>query len=183
MPSARREARLFPPDLFERDPGDGRWWVAHVRGRHEKMLAGHLLRHAVPHYLPQRERKIQYRGRTRVSHLPLFSGYVFLAATPAQRVTALTSDAIVSFLEVKDQLCMHRELCELWRLERCGADLLAHPYLDGCNIVEVVDGPFKGARGTFLRYKGTSKLIISITLLRRSVAVEVERGAVSPLAA
>jgi transcriptional antiterminator RfaH len=174
--------RAFPANLLTSDGTDGAWWVAYVRSRHEKTLSNYLEQREIPHYLPQREHRISYRGRTRRSYLPLFAGYVFLSTTPTQRQAALASDVIASFLEVKDQSRLLGELRELWQLECSGVPLQAHPYLDVQSPVEVVDGPFAGLRGTVVRIKNALRLVVSVSLLRRSVAVDITRDAVVPMA-
>jgi len=71
MPLLKREPDVFPEDLFGSECGEP-WVVAHVRSRQEKVLARHLHSVAVPHYAPQREKKVRRAGRNFTSYLPLF---------------------------------------------------------------------------------------------------------------
>jgi transcription antitermination factor NusG len=158
------------------------WRVAYVRSRQEKELARHLLQHAVPFYLPLAEKRVRRAGRQLVSHLPLFPGYVFFRGTSLERRTALASDRIVSVLEVCDQTLLDTELRSLWRLQESGAPLVPVPYLGPGAAVEVIEGPFRGLSGTVLREKGRTRLVVSVTLLRQSVATELEREALAPAA-
>lgn len=184
MPILKREADLCPPDLFERSgDGDGRpWWVAHVRSRQEKLLARFLREQSVAHYLPQYEKTIRRAGRTFVSYLPLFPGYVFFRGTAAERRQALTTNVIVQVLEVRDQAQLEGELTALWRLQSSGAPLVPWQYLGPGDEVEITDGPFRGLTGTVLREKGALRLVVSVTFLRQSVAAEIDREVVAPLA-
>lgn len=151
--------------------------MAYVRSRQEKGLARHLLERGVPFYLPQREKAVQRHGRRRVSHLPLFPGYLFFRG---ERREALTSNLVCQVLEVPDQAALESELASLWRLQESGAVLVPHPYLGPGDEVEIVDGPLRGWRGTILREKGRLRLVVSIALLRQSVAAEVDRDRVAP---
>ncbi len=46
--------------------------------------------------------------------------------------------------------------------------------------MKIVSGAFRGYRGTVLREKGRTRLVVSVTLLRQSVAAELERDALAP---
>ena len=181
MPILKREVDLHPRHLFELSPVEHPWWVAYARSRQEKALARHLLGHEVGFYLPQAEKQVRRAGRTFVSSLPLFPGYLFFRGTPEARREALRSNLIVEVLPVLDQERLQGELESLWRLQQSGAPLVPHPYLEAGDEVEIVDGPFRGATGTVLREKGRLRLIVSVTFLRQSVAAELDREVLAPL--
>ncbi|MEM7583287.1 MAG: transcription termination/antitermination NusG family protein [Acidobacteriota bacterium] len=180
MPILKQEIDLHPPSLFEssRPP----WQVAYVRSRHEKALARYLLRHDIPFYLPQYLQEKRADTRRRAASLPLFPSYVFLPVSASQRRKSLESNLIVRLIEVFDQTQLHRELTGLWELQISGAPLVPHPYLEVGHEVDVVSGPLKGCRGTIQRNHGQLKLVVSVTLLRRSVAATLDREAVVPVA-
>jgi transcription antitermination factor NusG len=180
VPILKREADLYPANLFELSPAEHPWSVAYVRSRQEKGLARHLAGHGVGFYLPQSQKQVRRDGRTLVSHLPLFPGYLFFRGLAAARRTALASNLIVQVLPVLDQGRLDAELAGLWRLQREGLTLVPHPYLGPGDEVEVSDGPLRGLRGTVLREKGELKLVVSVSLLRRSVAAELDRDALIP---
>jgi len=181
VPILKREVDLFPSHLFELSRSEHPWWVAYVRSRQEKGLARHLGGHGVGFYLPQAEKQTRRAGRTFLSSLPLFPGYLFFRGTAEARRTALRSDLIVQVLGVTDQERLQQELENLWRLQQTGAPLVSHPYLEAGDQVEVVDGPFRGWTGTVLREKGRLRLIVSVTFLRQSVAAELDREVLAPL--
>ena len=185
MPILKSEVALSPPDLF--DLPDLPWRVAYVRSRQEKELARLLLRLRVPFYLPLAEKQVRRAGRRFVSFLPLFPGYLFfrgargLLGSPAESgATARWDDRLVSVLEVPDQPGLDAELRVLWRLQQSGAAFEDFPYLAPGDAVEVIDGPFQGLRGTVLREKGRTRLVVSVSFLRQSVAAEFEREALAP---
>jgi transcription antitermination factor NusG len=181
VPILKREVDLFPSHLFELSRNEHPWWVAYVRSRQEKGLGRHLSGHGVGFYLPQAEKRTRRAGRTFVSSLPLFPGYLFFRGTPEARRTALRSDLIVQVLAVRDQEGLHAELASLWRLQQAGASLVPHPYIEVGDEVEIVDGPLRGWTGTVLREKGRLRLVVSVTFLRQSVAAELDRELLAPL--
>jgi transcription antitermination factor NusG len=180
VPILKREADLYPANLFELSPAEHPWWVAWVRSRQEKGLARHLAGQGVGFYLPQSEKEVRRQGRTFVSHLPLFPGYLFFRGAGQARRAALQSHLIVQVLPVHDQGRLDAELAGLWRMQREGLTLVPHPYLGPGDEVEVSDGPLRGTRGTVLREKGRLKLVVSVSLLRRSVAAELDRDVLVP---
>ena len=180
MPLLKAEVDCFPEHLFEFGTGDYPWIVAYVRSRQEKKLARHLINREVPCYLPIQRRDSRRSGRRFTSYLPLFPGYVFFRGRAPERRLAAQSNLIVNTLEVLDQGHLDMELEELCRLQRAGIPLIPHPYLGPGDDVEICEGSFKGYRGTVIREHGSMRLVISIALLRRSVAAEFEREVLAP---
>ena len=193
MPILEQEPQIYPENLFEsrqttiaptrsaaEEPYALRWWVAHVRSRQEKLLARHLRYHEVPHYLPQRQHRWRRNGRWHTAFIPLFTGYVFFRGAASARLAALRSNLTVNILEEPPCGTLEPELRALWALQTSGKRLIPHPYLAAGDAVQVVDGPFKGYRGTIVREKGVDRLVVSITLLRQSVATELDRELLAP---
>ncbi|MGH9316981.1 MAG: transcription termination/antitermination NusG family protein [Thermoanaerobaculia bacterium] len=180
MPLLKCGTEIFPPSLFELPEGDYPWWVAHVRSRQEKALARYLLPLQVPFYLPLREKRSRRSGRTFTSYLPLFRGYLFLRGSGRERHAALRSNLIVRVLDVPDQALLNRELGELRALQRMGASLVPYAPLAAGDVVRVADGPFQGYSGVVVRGAARPRLVVSISVLRKAVAVEFERDVLVP---
>jgi transcription antitermination factor NusG len=181
LPLLKREPELFPEGIFGLADADFPWWVAHTRSRQDKALARYLFPLAVPFYLPHREQRTRRAGRTFVSHLPLFPGYVFFRGSAAHRQAALRSNLIVKVLDVSDQGLLSRELLQIRQFQEAGADLVPYFDLVPGDPMRIADGPFKGYRGVVLRAQGRLRLLVSISMLRQAVAVEFERDVVAPV--
>jgi transcription antitermination factor NusG len=175
VPLLPRGIDIFPDSLFDLPEREFPWWVAHVRSRQEKVLARYLFSRGVSYYLPSREHKARRAGRTFVSHLPLFPGYVFFRGSGEERVTALRSNLIVSTLTVQDQRLLSEELLQIRRLQEAGASLTSHAPLAPGDAVRIVEGPFEGYTGVVVRESARLRLVIAITMLRKAVAVEFDR--------
>src|SRR6266508_1879488 len=181
MPLLKREPEFFPEGIFGLAEADFPWWVAHTRSRQDKALARYLFPLGVPFYLPHREQRTRRAGRTLVSHLPLFPGYVFFRGSAAHRQAALRSNLIFKVLDVGDQGLLARELLQVRQFQEAGADLVPYCDLVAGDPVRIADGPFKGYRGIVLRTQGRLRLLVSISMLRQSVAVEFERDVIVPV--
>jgi transcriptional antiterminator RfaH len=178
VPLLQNEPDHFPEDVFQLPVTDFPWGVVHVKSRTEKALARHLGALRIPFYLPLGERRTRRSGRTFVSYLPFFPGYVFLRGGAENRAAAIRSRVVVRVLDVSDQDLLDRELAEIRALQVSGAPLVVHPYLSPGNAVRIREGPFQGHYGVVVREKGATRLVVSVSMLRRSVAVELERDGV-----
>ena len=177
MPILKREPDIFPDNIFEiAEP----WWVAHVKSRQEKLLARHLRDHTVPVYLPQMEKKTRRAGRTLTSYLPLFGGYVFFRGGRDARLHALKSNVVVNLLEPPDQSQISAELKQLHDLQLTDAELVPHPFVAAGDTVLITEGAFEGYRGVVVKEKGTMRLIVSVSFIRHSVAVDIGRESIRP---
>lgn len=175
MPLLKREVEISHPDLFELSDLGCPWWVAHTRSRQEKALARYLLPFGIGFYVPQFQKRSRGSRRERTSYLPLFPGYVFFRGSATDRLSALRSGLLVSILEVPDQALLQRELAQLRQLQESGAELVPHEEFQPGDPVRIKEGPFTGYSGVVIRGQVRLRLVVSITMLRKTVAVEFDR--------
>ena len=177
MPILKREPDAFPVSLFAMAMP---WWVAHVRSRQEKVLARYLLEHGIAFYLPQAEKRSRRGCRTIVSYLPLFPGYVFFRGQEADMSRALRSHVIVNLLAPFDQRTFNGELCQLFELQQSSGRLTPYPHLHSGDAVLITDGVFAGYRGVIVRERSSDRLVVSLSFIEQSVAVDLDRDSVRP---
>lgn len=178
MPLLRKEPDLFPDELFQLGSAEYPWIVVHVRSRQEKVLARHLHQRSVPFFLPQVHQKTMRSGRTFSSYLPVFPGYVFVRDAGPARDAVWRSNIAVKVLEVPDQLELGQQLEQIRKLQLAGASLRPHEEFVAGDPVLIKEGAFSGYSGIVVQERGRDRLIISIALLRQSVAVEFDRDMV-----
>jgi transcription antitermination factor NusG len=133
----------------------------------------------VPFYLPTAERRSIISGRRRVSYFPLFPGYVFFRGREEARRVAFASRVIVRLLPIPDPDRLQAELAQLKRLQDAGAVMTPFVPLSAGEAVRVVEGPFRGYSGIVLREASRLRLLVSISMLKRTVAVELPREVLS----
>jgi transcription antitermination factor NusG len=182
MPLLKRGTELFPAQALEVSPAQSPWWIAQTRSRQEKALARYLEPRGVAFYLPYQVKQVNRAGRRFVSYLPLFPGYVFFRGRLTERQTALRSELLVRVLEVGDQTLLNGELTQLRGLQLAGVPLTPLPDLVPGDAVRVVEGPFRGYNGIVVREQARLRLVVSVTMLRKSVAVEFDRETIEPIA-
>lgn len=178
MPILPKESDIFPDDLFDMPTAEAPWEIAHLRSRQEKVVARLLLENRKPFYLPQVQHKKKISGRTLVSHLPLFPGYLFVRRVQGLRETLWRTSAVVSLLEVPDQTQLTAELLQIRELQASGAELVPHELVPG-DPVDIHEGVFSGYTGLVVEERGGLRLIVQVSALSKSVAVEFPREVLS----
>jgi transcription antitermination factor NusG len=179
MPILHKESDIFPEDLFDIPTGDAPWEIAHLRSRQEKTVARLLLEAGKPFYLPQIQQKKKASGRTFVSHLPLFPGYIFLRRVNGLRETLWRTSAVATMLEVSDQAQLTKELLQIRQLQANGAVLTPRDALLPGDPVQITEGAFGGYSGVVIQERGAMRLIVSVSVLKKSVSVEFPREALT----
>ena len=71
------------------------------------------------------------------------------------------------------------EIEAIQRMVATGMHVEPCPYLEVGQRVRIEDGALSGVEGVLTSFKGSQRIVVSISLLRRSVALEIDRCAVS----
>jgi len=160
-----------------------RWYAVHTCPRHEKRVAEQLSGKNVEHFLPLYEAVHRWKDRRAKVQLPLFPGYIFVHIALKDRLQVLEIPSIVQIVSFRGQpSCLPQREIDALRnglANRLRAE--PYPYLKVGRRVRVRSGPLFGAEGILLRKKDTFRLVLSLELIMRSVAVEVDVADVEPL--
>lgn len=159
------------------------WFALHVRPRREKFVAS-LLRHkGFVEFLPLYRSRRRWSDRYRQIELALFPGYLFCRFDPHNRLPVLTTPG-VDFIVGVGKTPVPVDEAEVWAVRAIvdsGLGAVPWPFLETGQRVRIEDGPLFGLEGILLDIRKQHRLVVSVTLLRRSVAVEIERGWIRPL--
>lgn len=156
------------------------WYAIRVRSRSEQAVAASLAAKSVESFLPCWEELRTYSDRVKRLPKAAFPGYLFCRIDLAERVRVLSTPAVqclvgsVGSPEAIDDEVIGSLQKAFSRSQR--ASLVA--YLQSGDAVRILDGPMAGATGVLLRSKGRQRLVISVSILQRSVAVEVDGASV-----
>ncbi len=163
------------------------WYAVHVRSNQEKVTAGLLEGGGVEVFLPTYRTVSSRRDRRAVLEKPLFTGYLFvrLAWRSAERLQVLNAPGTVRIITFGSCLVpVDDEVIESIRILVSNPDgqVAPHPLVKVGKPVEVIGGPFRGARGILeLTDDRRPKLVVTIGFLGRSVAAPVEAAMLRPL--
>jgi len=163
----------------EIDNHDVRWFAVWTRSRQEKVASAILEVVGVQHFLPLRSELRQWSDRKQMVTVPLFSGYLFVRVNQKadSRLQVLKAPGIVGFvgnskgpLPIPDQQIENVRTVLARRIE-----CTVLPNLEEGERVRVVRGPLAGIEGLLLRSNSTSRLLISIEVIHKTLAVSVSR--------
>ena len=166
---------------FDAESTDRQWWAVYTKSRQEKALARHLIGHQVPFYLPLIPKDNMIRGRRVRSHVPLFSGYIFLYGSQEERVTTLTTNRISRILPVPDQEQLRRDLANVHNLIERNAALAVEQRLSPGDKVCIRSGALRGLEGVVVKRHGKTRLLVAVNYLQQGVSVEIDDCALDPI--
>jgi transcription antitermination factor NusG len=155
-----------------------RWYAVRVRDHHETVLAAHLANCCQETFLPLYRSRRVWSDRIREIDVPLFPHYVFCRFPFRERVPILRVPGVYDILSlaVPDE-----EIAGLQTAASSGLPCRPWPFLNSGAAVIMRRGPLRNLTGIVVEEKGRWRLVISIQILQRSVAVEVDREDVAPL--
>jgi transcription antitermination factor NusG len=159
------------------------WFAIYVRSHFERAveqcLKGKGYQSFSPFYQTIRKRS----GRTKTLDQPLFPGYVFCSFNPQKRLPVLTTPGIVNIVgsgNVPEPITLS-EIRSIQKVAESGQPVQPWPFLQQGQKIRIEAGPLTGTEGTLLRVKNEVRLVVSVTLLQRSLAVELDQELVRPL--
>jgi transcription antitermination factor NusG len=153
------------------------WFAILTRTGREKNTASLLENAGYECYLPVSRVLRRWSDRTKRIEVPLFPGYLFCRMNPYDRLPVLITPGVLHIVGVgKTPIPVEEE--EISAIQRAGESSLATmpwPYLRVGHAARIAEGPLKGLTGIVVKVKSGTKLVLSVSLLQRSVAVEIDR--------
>ena len=160
-----------------------RWFAVQVKSHSEKLVATVLQHKGVEEFFPSYRSRRRWSDRSKTVEMPLFPGYVFCRLDPQYRLPVLITPGVVQFVDI-GRFPVPIDDAEIGSIQsavRSGVQAEPWPFLDVGQRVRVEDGPLTGLEGILVEVRKRHRIVLSVTLLRRSVAVEVEHEWVRPL--
>jgi transcription antitermination factor NusG len=153
-----------------------RWYAAYTSANHEKRVAEQLKLRSVEHFLPLYDSVRRWKDRRMNLQLPLFPGYVFVHLALRDRLRVLEAPGVAKLVGFNGTptALPQQEIEALRTSLRDGVRAKPHPYLKVGRRARVKAGPLEGMQGILVRRKNASRFVISLDLIMRSVAVEVD---------
>jgi transcription antitermination factor NusG len=170
-------ARSATPGLPASQP-DVRWYAAYTCAHHEKQVSRQLAERRIDCFLPLYRSVRRWKDRRKEVQLALFPGYVFVHIGAQERLRVLQIPRVVRFVSFSGRPSPldDNEIESLRNGVTNGVWAEPHPYLKAGRRVRVTRGPLAGAEGILVRKKDKFRVVISIHIIMRSVAVEVDQA-------
>ena len=159
------------------------WFALRVRSNCEKMAASMLRGKGYPEFLPLYRKASRWSDRIKNVELPLFPGYVFARFDVCKRLPVLTVPGVMHIVGIgkAPEPVDDAELNAIQRFVASGLPVEPWPFLRAGEAVRVERGSLSGLEGILLEIKNSYRLVVSLSLLQRSVAVEIDRDCVAPM--
>src|SRR5208282_1346802 len=160
-----------------------KWFALQVRTRWESSTTVLLSGKGYQAFLPTFKTKRRWNGRVREMNAPLFPGYVFCQFDPQKRLPILMTPGVLAVvgrgrmpLPVDDS-----EIAAIQTVVSSGLRAEPWPFLEVGQRIRVENDALQGLEGILIQFKGNHRIVVSVSLLRRSVALEIDRSCVSPV--
>jgi len=162
------------------------WFAILIRSSREKSACLLLENVGYECFLPISKYMRRWSDRMKEVEAPLFPGYLFCRMNPNDRLPVLMTPGVIQIvgtgktpIPVEEQ-----EIAAIQRVEKSGLSTMPWPYLQVGHVARIEEGPLSGMTGIVIRIKSGLKLVLSVNLLQRSIAVEIDRswiGAAYPM--
>lgn len=156
------------------------WFALLVRNRFEKIAALSLAGKGYSVFLPLVKSQRRWSDRESLLDVPLFPGYLFCRLDPQNRLPVLTTHGVLQIVGCGKVPAPVSET-EIESLQRIVSSPLGYSpcsYLTAGQAIRLTRGPLAGLDGIFVKTQKQCRLVVSVSLLQRSVAVEVDMDAV-----
>ena len=161
------------------------WFAIYVQSRHERVVATILNAKGLETCLPLVYSRRAWSDRTKWLEVPAFPGYVFARVETNSRAAVLATPGVVRIVgSGKFTVPIPQEEMDALRtLERAGAQAERWTYLSDGERVCIKGGPFDGLTGILSDSRKQAHVVVSVSILQRSVAVQISREQLIPLQA
>jgi len=158
------------------------WYALQVRPRYERIVASALVTKGFEGFLPIYRNKSRWTDRIKEIELPLFPGYVFCRFEANRRLPIVTTPGVLRIVGAGKALLAvdDAEIAALQSIVISRLQAEPWPYLCAGERVIIDRGALAGVEGIVIDAKDNARLVVSVSLLQRSVAVEIDESWVSP---
>ncbi|HEY1660379.1 MAG TPA: UpxY family transcription antiterminator [Candidatus Sulfotelmatobacter sp.] len=170
----------MPPGTQPFEFAKPHWYAVYTCARHEKCVAEQMGRREIRAFLPVYRSVRRWKDRRKEIEMALFPSYVFVRVALQDRLRVLEIPGVVSIVGAgskPEPLADHEIEPFLHGVEGC-LKMEPHPFLRVGRRVRLRSGPMAGMEGVLLRRKNGDgvRLIVSLEILMRAVAVEIDEA-------
>jgi len=159
------------------------WFAVYTVTRHEKRVAHLLNLRTIENFVPLYQKQCQWRDGSKVMlQLPLFSSYLFVRINRSGRVPVLQVPGVRSIIGFGWQPSPIPDNYIDWLRDSLRQRKIEpHPYLAAGAKVRIRSGAMAGSEGILLRMKNDFRVVLTMEMINRSVAVEVTLKDIEPV--
>ena len=156
-----------------------RWYAVHTRSRFEQKVHDGIHGKKIEVFLPKAQVMSRRKDRRKKILIPLLPGYVFVHTdlNVEEHHEILKTIGVVRLIGFKGKPVPARdeEISSLMILDGTDRTVQNREFMKRGDMIRIMEGPLKGLVGFYLKHKGEGdKVVVSVELLHRSVAIEIE---------
>ena len=158
------------------------WFAVYTLSCREKQVSRHMDVHSVEHFLPLTKNRRRWKnGCTMLVEEPLFPGYLFVRMDRSERSQVLSVPGVHSIVGIgREPVALPQFEIEALRKSVDLLNIEPHSYLNVGERATILRGPLTGITGIITRKKNGLRFVLSLDLIMRSVAVEVDAADLEP---
>jgi len=158
------------------------WWALYTRHQHEKTVTEMLSAKGFEVFLPLYGSVRRWKDRSKKITLPLFPCYVFVRGGLDRRLQVVTTPGVHMILFHGERVAMipRTEIEAIRKAVEGPFRVEPHPFLKCGERVRVIRGSLQGVEGVLVRKKSLYRLVLSVDMMAKSVAVEIDSTDVEP---
>lgn len=157
------------------------WYAVYLRARHEAYVAEQFSGREIDYLLPQYKSKREWKDRTVEILMPLFPSYIFVNISPYEKMPVLEVPGVVQILKEAMDAEEIERLKHLGKFEQKQFNPQPHPFITIGKRVRVISGPLQGTEGILVRGKKSSRVVLTLDLIRKAMSVEVDANAIEEI--
>lgn len=159
------------------------WYAVYTCANHERRVAEQFAIRDIQHFLPQYEIFRRWKDRRILLRQALFPGYIFVQVDLRNRLQMLQVPGVVHLVGSNGTpaIVPEEDLIRIRKITDDKVCAVPHSYLTLGQRVRVKAGPLTGLEGILLRRKNKLRFVISIEMIMRSMAVEVDEANLEPI--
>ncbi len=172
-------------DVPVRQESDYGWHALYTQHRHEKAVTHILSRKAFEVFLPLNWTVHRWKDRNKQLWLPLFPCYVFFKGGLKRQLDILNTPGVYSVVSSASRFAVipDEEINVLRQMMENSTRVEPHPFLKSGDRVRVKSGALVGIEGILIRKKGQFRLVVSVEILGKSAAAEIDVSTVERVSA
>jgi transcriptional antiterminator NusG len=163
---------------------DCQWYAVRVKSRYEKAVAAAVRSKGFEEFLPLYRARHRWSDRSKLVDEPLFAGYVFCRLRAEDRFALLTIPGVMHLVGIGNvpAAMANEEILAIRTALQAQAMIGPWPFLDEGARVRLANGPLAGIEGFLVQAETQHRIVLGLTVLKQSVAVEIERDWIEPAA-
>ena len=159
------------------------WFAVRIREKFRAFAEELFRAQSIEFFSPMITEMRQWSDRRKPVLVPLFGGYVFCRFDPDHQLAILRTLGVIDIVRSGARLCDvdPRELQAVAQALESRQPIEPLPGLTTGQRVRVRSGPLLNVEGVLMESRSHCKLVIGVSMMNRSIAVQVERSQVEPV--